>query len=157
WIPGSYMICECAKNIVQITATSGRRKVALTKTDKHTWQAAQCKGPLTLEYDVIAWDLSVRTAHLEQLHGFFNATSVFLRLHGQETGEHVVDIRKPTGTEYDKWRVATAMPRLKARRYGFGTYVAANYDELIDHPVEMGTFALASFKAWGVQHDVVFT
>ncbi|GGB98229.1 peptidase [Oxalicibacterium flavum] len=157
WIPGSYMIREFAKNIVQIAATCGRRKIALKKIDKHTWQAAPCDGPLTLEYEVYAWDLSVRTAHLDQLHGFFNGTSVFLRVHGQEESEHVADIRKPAGAEYDKWRVATAMPRLKARRYGFGTYAAANYDELIDHPVEMGTFALASFKAWGVQHDVVFT
>ena len=27
---------------------------------------------------------------------------------------------------------------------------AANYDELIDHPVEMGEFTLATFKACGV-------
>ncbi|MGI4846974.1 MAG: M61 family metallopeptidase, partial [Janthinobacterium lividum] len=40
---------------------------------------------------------------------------------------------------------------------GFGTYQAANYDELIDHPVEMGNFALATFKAHGVPHDIVIT
>lgn len=44
-----------------------------------------------------------------------------------------------------------------AKRYGFGVYEAQDYDELIDHPVEMGDFALASFKAGGAQHDVVFT
>jgi predicted metalloprotease with PDZ domain len=49
------------------------------------------------------------------------------------------------------------MRQTKGRRYGFGRYAADNYDELIDHPVEMGTFALASFKAHGVQHDIVFT
>lgn len=157
WIPGSYMIREFAKNIVQITATCGRKKVSLEKIDKHTWLAAPCDGPLTLEYEVYAWDLSVRTAHLDQLHGFFNGTSVFLRVQGQEEIEHVVDIQPPQGDEFAKWRVATAMTRLKAKRYGFGTYQAANYDELIDHPVEMGTFLLATFKAWGVQHDVVFT
>ncbi|WP_293778909.1 M61 family metallopeptidase [uncultured Oxalicibacterium sp.] len=157
WIPGSYMIREFAKNIVQIAAKSGRKKIALKKLDKHTWQAAPCDGPLVLEYEVYAWDLSVRTAHLDQFHGFFNGTSVFLCVHGQEAQPHVVDIRPPQGVEEAKWRVATAMPRLKARRYGFGTYIAADYDELIDHPVEMGTFQLASFKAYGVQHDVVFT
>ena len=35
--------------------------------------------------------------------------------------------------------------------------VAANYDELIDHPVEIGDFALGTFKAHGVQHDIVIT
>jgi predicted metalloprotease with PDZ domain len=53
--------------------------------------------------------------------------------------------------------VATSLPELGAKRYGFGTYIAFDYDELIDHPVEMGDFALASFKAHGVQHDIVVT
>ena len=78
-------------------------------------------------------------------------------MHGQEHVKHVVDIARPEGSAYKNWRVATALPELKAKRYGFGTYVAANYDELIDHPVEMGAFELGSFKAHGVQHDVVFT
>lgn len=157
WIPGSYMIREFAKNVVQIAALSGGDRIALAKIDKHTWRAAPCKGPLTLYYEVYAWDLSVRTAHLDQSHGFFNGTSVFLRVHGNEHGAHVVDIQPPEGEDYAQWRVATAMRQLKGRRYGFGRYAADNYDELIDHPVEMGTFVLASFKAHGTQHDVVFT
>ncbi|HWT72643.1 MAG TPA: M61 family metallopeptidase [Oxalicibacterium sp.] len=157
WIPGSYMIREFAKNVVQIAALSGGDRIALAKIDKHTWRAAPCKGPLTLYYEVYAWDLSVRTAHLDQSHGFFNGTSVFLRVHGNEHVAHVVDIQPPEGEDYAQWRVATAMRQLKGRRYGFGRYAADNYDELIDHPVEMGTFVLASFKAHGTQHDVVFT
>jgi predicted metalloprotease with PDZ domain len=157
WIPGSYMIREFAKNIVQIAAKSNGEKIALYKLDKHTWQAAPCDGPLTLHYEVYAWDMSVRTAHLDQTHGFFNGTSVFLKAEGHEHRVHNVDLQKPVGEQYEQWRVATAMKQGKGRRYGFGTYTAANYDELIDHPVELGTFALATFKAHGVQHDVVFT
>jgi len=157
WIPGSYMIREFARNIVQIRAESAGKTVTLTKLDKHSWQAAPCNAHLTLTYQVYAWDLSVRAAHLDQTHGFFNGTSVFLAVQGQEHLPHVVDIRRPSGAAYQAWRVATALPELKARRYGFGTYAAANYDELIDHPVEMGTFALATFHAHGVPHEVVIT
>ncbi len=157
WIPGSYMVREFAKNIVRLHAESGGKKVAVKKLDKHTWKAAACTSALTLSYQVYAWDLSVRTAHLDQTHGFFNGTSVFLAAQGFEQGRHVVDILRPEGDAFKRWRVATAMPELKARRYGFGTYVAQNYDELIDHPVEFGDFALASFKAHGVPHDVVIT
>ncbi len=157
WIPGSYMIREFARNIVQIRAESAGKKVALTKLDKHGWQAAPCAQALTLTYEVYAWDLSVRAAHLDQTHGFFNGTSVFLRVQGQEHLQHVIDIQRPQGDAYRAWRVATALPELKARRYGFGTYAAENYDELIDHPVEMGSFQLGTFTAHGVQHDVVFT
>jgi predicted metalloprotease with PDZ domain len=156
WIPGSYMIREFARNIIQIKATSADKPVALRKLDKHTWQAAPCTGPITLDYEVYAWDLSVRAAHLDQSHGFFNGTSVFLRAIGHENVPHVVEIARPGGNTAD-WRVATALPELAAKRYGFGTYIAANYDELIDSPVEMGTFALTTFKAHGVPHDIVIT
>ncbi|MGJ9420693.1 M61 family metallopeptidase [Massilia sp. CMS3.1] len=157
WIPGSYMIREFARNIVRIRAESNGAAVALTKLDKHSWRAASVDGPLTLHYEIYAWDLSVRAAHLDQSHGFFNGTSVFLRVLGQEDDAHEVDIQRPGDPLAKTWRVATAMKELAAKRYGFGTYVAANYDELIDHPVEMGDFALATFKAHGIAHDIVIT
>ncbi|WP_188568058.1 M61 family metallopeptidase [Undibacterium terreum] len=157
WIPGSYMVREFARNIISIRAHSDGKKVALKKLDKDSWQAAPCTGTLTLEYEVYAWDLSVRAAHLDQSHAFFNGTSVFLRVLGQESVSHVVDIQKADDESCKAWRVATSLPELKAKRYGFGSYIAENYDALIDHPVEMGTFALASFEAFGVQHDFVVT
>ncbi len=157
WIPGSYMIREFSRNIVQIRAESNGKAVALAKLDKHSWRAAPVSGPLVLVYEVYAWDLSVRAAHLDQTHGFFNGTSVCLRVVGQEDTPHLVDIQRPSDPAAVTWRVATAMPELGAKRYGFGTYLASNYDELIDHPVEMGDFALATFKAHGVPHDIVIS
>jgi predicted metalloprotease with PDZ domain len=157
WIPGSYMIREFARNIVRIRAEAGGQPVAIEKRDKHTWRTAPAAGPLTLTYEVYAWDLSVRAAHLDQTHGFFNGTSVFLRVAGQEDRLHEVDIRQPRDPAAKYWRVGTSLQESGAKRYGFGTYAAANYDELIDHPVELGDFELGSFKAHGVQHDIVIT
>jgi predicted metalloprotease with PDZ domain len=157
WIPGSYMIREFARNIVRIRAESDGEPVALAKLDKHTWRAAPTAGPLTLHYEVYAWDLSVRAAHLDQTHGFFNGTSVFLRVLGQEATPHGVDIQRPADPVAGNWRVATSLREAGAKRYGFGTYLASDYDELIDHPVEMGDFALGTFTAHGVQHDIVIT
>ena len=157
WIPGSYMVREFARNITSIRAEASGRKLRLTKLDKHSWRAARCEGPLTLSYQVYAWDLSVRAAHLDQTHGFFNGTSVFLQVHGKEDLRHIVDIQPPEGEAFDQWRVATSLPELKARRHRFGTYAAQNYDELIDHPVEMGEFELIRFEAHGVPHEMVVT
>ena len=67
----------------------------MNKLDNHTWQAAPCDGPLRVEYEVYAWDLSVRGAHLDETHGFFNGTSVFLRVHGQEQLPCLVDLAPP--------------------------------------------------------------
>ncbi|RPI43801.1 MAG: M61 family peptidase, partial [Betaproteobacteria bacterium] len=157
WIPGSYMIREFARNIVTIRARSGRQPVTLEKIDKHTWRTAPCNGPLALSYVVYAHDLSVRGAHLDPSHGFFNGTSVFLRAHGHEDASCTVEILPPQGEGYRDWRVATALGTAGARRYGFGMYGARDYDELIDHPVEMGTFSLTSFRARGVAHDIAIT
>lgn len=161
WIPGSYMIREFARHIVRIDARDGVRAVPLTKLDKHTWRAAPCDGALRVRYEVYAWDLSVRAAHLDTTHGFFNGCSVFLMVHGCEQQPCEIDIRPPAGRAYKEWRVATTLPeaggRSGAKRHGFGVYRAANYDELIDHPVEMGTFALYEFEACGVPHEVAVT
>jgi predicted metalloprotease with PDZ domain len=157
WIPGSYMIREFSRNIVQIRAEADGKPVALAKLDKHSWRAAPVIGALTVYYEVYAWDLSVRAAHLDQTHGFFNGTSVYLRVLGQEDLPHLVDIQRPADAAAKTWRVATSLPELGAKRYGFGTYLASNYDELIDHPVEMGDFALAVFKAHGIPHEIVVT
>jgi predicted metalloprotease with PDZ domain len=161
WIPGSYMIREFARNIVHIRAECDGRKIKLNKLDKHSWKAARCDGPLQLHYQVYAWDLSVRAAHLDQTHGFFNGTSTFLQAHGKEHLPHVVEILPPVDASdseaYADWRVATSLRELKARRHRFGSYIADNYDELIDHPVEMGAFELIRFDAHGVPHEMAIT
>lgn len=158
WIPGSYMVREFARNIVTIGATCRGRKVALDKLDKHTWQAAPCKGTLIVTYEVYAWDLSVRAAHLDDTHGFFNGTSVFLRVEGQENAPCEVDVLRPRGAAFKAWRVATALePAQGTAALDFGRYLAADYDELIDSPVEMGTFVHGTFKVCGVTHEVAIT
>lgn len=160
WIPGSYLIRDFSRQIESLTAHSGNRRVVVDKIDNHTWQAAPCAGPLRIEYTVYAWDLSVRGAHLDETHGFFNGTSVFLRVHGQDHLPCLVDLAPPRGIE--GWKVYTSLPEARghrgaARRHGFGLYLAPDYDALIDHPVEMGTPQVARFTAHGAEHELVFT
>ncbi len=158
WTPGSYMIREFARNVVAIDATSATgRRVALRKIDKATWQAARCDEALHVRYEVFAWDLSVRAAHLDSTHGFFNGPSLFLRAVGHESKPCALQLEAPAGDEYADWRVATTMPSAGARKHGFGSYRARDYGELIDHPVEMGRFTLADFDAGGAKHEIAIT
>ena len=157
WTPGSYMIREFARHVVSMCAESRSRSVRIEKLDKHTWRAAPVAGPLSVSCEVYAWDLSVRGAHLDATHAFFNGACVFLRVLGQEHTPCALEILRPEGARYRNWRVATSMPRRGAKPWGFGTYAAADYDELIDHPVEIGGFRLASIRAGGVPHDIAIT
>lgn len=156
WIPGSYMVRDFVRHVGCLKARCGDRELALTKLDKQTWQCEPCDGPLELSYEVYAWDLSVRAAHLDITHGYFNGTSLFMRLHERDQRECRLHLSPPEKVQGD-WKVSTAMPLKGAERYGFGEYRCADFDELVDHPVEMGDFTLASFEACGVQHDIVLT
>jgi predicted metalloprotease with PDZ domain len=161
WIPGSYLIRDFARNIVRIRALDGRgRRVRIAKTDKHTWRcgAVPDGGRLTLAYEVYAHDLSVRGAHLDTTHGFFNGASVFLLPLGRERAACRVDIFAPRERRFREWRVATALVPAPGTPYGqFGTYLAADYDELIDSPVEIGRFTGARFAVQGIEHEVAIT
>lgn len=159
WIPGSYMIREFARHIVDIEAREDGHRVRLEKIDKHQWRTAACAGTLTVRYRVYAWDLSVRTAHFDDSHAFFNGTSLFLSVAELADQPCTVDIEAPTHLPEEvllrRARVATTLPRDGARRWGFGRYRASSYDELIDHPVEIGDFSVYSFKVRDVPHHVV--
>ena len=157
WIPGSYLIREFARHFVSVRAECNGARIAIRKTAKDVWQADACAGPLTMTAEVYAFDLSVRAAYLDGERGYFNGTSVFVWPVGQEDRPCEVDIVAPQGEHYREWRVATSLPRAGASAYGFGRYAAASYDELIDHPVEMGSFDLVHFEAGGARHDIAVT
>ena len=153
WIPGSYLVREFAKNLQNLRARQGKREVSLQQTDKHTW-VADCHGkaPLVLTYEVCAYDNSVRTAWLDASRGFFNGTSLCLRVHGQEQQPHTLEVSAPAAPT---WSLATGLAALKVDKKGFGLYAAAHYDELVDCPVEMGDFWVGKFTACGVPHRFV--
>lgn len=157
WIPGSYMIRDFSRNIITLAAYDGNgQALVVAKLDKARWRCAPTTGPLIIRYQVYAWDLSVRAAHLDQTHAYFNGSSVFLAVTGQEQQPHRLDI-VPPGGDTAGWEVATSLGRHGAGEWGFGTYEAGSYDELIDHPVEIGAFSRARFVACGVPHDIVIT
>ena len=154
WIAGSYLVREFSKHLQNISASQGKNQPSITQLDKSSWQIACKTGKaLSLRYQVYAFDNSVRTAWLDEQRGFFNGTSLCLRVHGQEDQPHQLTLSKD-GLPAD-WQVATALRPEKTSPKGFGSYLAADYDELVDSPVELGNFWSGSFTAAGVEHRFV--
>ena len=157
WIPGSYLVREFSKNLQGLQALQGGRSpvsLAVEQLDKSTWQiACTPASALVLRYEVYAHDNSVRTAWLDANRGFFNGTSVCLKVEGQEALPHVLEI--PAAKAMDGWSLATGLTPHTIDSRGFGRYQAADYDELVDAPVEMGAFWSGSFTARGVPHRFV--
>ena len=159
WIPGSYMVREFSKNLQSFQARQGTRTPApVEQLDKCTWQI-QCKPgkAVIITYQIYAHDNAVRTAWLDAERGFFNGTSVCLKVQGHEQALHLLELPVPQATSRvcPGWAVATGLSAQKTDRLGFGTYAAASYDELVDCPVEMGVFWSATFTACGIPHRFV--
>lgn len=157
WIPGSYMIRDFSKQLTPLMANDAQgQSVVVDVLGTSTWRCAPCQGPLTVRYRVYAWDLSVRTALLDQFGGFFNASSLLLAVRGQEHRVHTVELQPPAQLQ-GQWRVATAMTSAGAPPLGFGCYQATSYADLIEHPVEIGVFDYLTFEVKGVPHALAVT
>ena len=154
WIPGSYLVREFSKNLQRLEARQGQQALQVAQLDKCSWQISCSPGKtLVLRYEVCAYDNSVRAAWLDASRGFFNGTSVCLRVAGQTGSPHQVTLVATPPVK--QWQVATGLAPVKVTANGFGTYLAADYDELADCPVEMGRFWSGSFVACGVPHRFV--
>lgn len=145
WTPGSYMIREFARNVTGLRTEDGAGRVlAHTKTDKATWRVeAPADGTLRVVYRVYANELTVRTSHLDASHGYVNGASVFFYVRGREGEPAEVRVKAPEG-----WRVTTGLGKT-ARP---DVFTAADYDDLVDCPLEIGTHALAEWEQEGKAH-----
>ena len=167
WLAGSYMVREFSKHLQCVGASQGTQAAAIAQVSKNTWSVAcNPKKALTVHYQVYAFDASVRTAWLCSQRGFFNATSLCLRVHGQDEVAQQIDIQAPTralrgGSKATPWSLFTGLAPLVVDGNGFGSYTAADYDELADCPVEMGhvgsTHWMGAFEAGGIRHRFVIS
>jgi predicted metalloprotease with PDZ domain len=155
WIPGSYLLREFARFVVGIEASSGGRALPVEKTESSAWLVRGAGADLTLTIKVYALDQSVRGAYLDRRRAYFNGPCVFVLPDGRDAQPIEVTLERPTNLLCEGWRVATALERADANDEGFGVYRAADYDELLDHPVEIGLFESVEFEAAGVPHHLV--
>ena len=154
WIAGSYLVREFSKHLQNLRCHQDTRALETQQLDKASWQVTCSPGvPLVVQYEVYAFDNSVRTAWLDATRGFFNGTSLCLQAVGHEHLAHVLEL---VATEpIAHWSVATGATPRKANKQGFGSYVLVDYDTLLDCPFEMGMFWSGSFVACGVAHRFV--
>ena len=154
WIPGSYLVREFAKNLQNLRANQSGRALELQQLTKARWQVdCTAHAPLELQYEVYAFDNSVRTAWLDATRGFFNGTSLFLMVEGQQDKTHTIDL--VASADVPQWKVATGLPPVRTDKRGFGCYSASHYDMLADCPVELGDFWEGHFQACGIPHRFV--
>lgn len=152
WTPGSYLVREFAKNVSQVRAHHAGHPVRVDKVGKAEWSLVPDDGSAStwqLAYDVYAFELSVRSSYLDTTRGYFNGANVFL--YPQTDVPYMIELEV---VPFPGWDVATALERSAAPGFVF---TAADYDTLVDSPVECGTFRRESFEMNGVRHELILT
>jgi len=145
WTPGSYLVREFARHLEGFRADDGTgRPLPGRRIDKHRFQVEAAGAErVRVRYRVYANDLTVRTAHLDGRHGYFNGANLFLFPEGRLAEPAELEVVPPPG-----WHVTTALDGGPTR------FRARHYDELADSPVEVGTHPVEAFDALGRRHEV---
>ncbi len=146
WTPGSYLVREYARHIPTLTACGqDDHPLVTTKISKNHWQIDTNGQPqVTVKYQVFANELTVRTNHLDATHGYFNPAALFFYIPGYEQQPIEITIDPPLG-----WQVTTPLPSTKLH-----TFVASNFDTLVDSPFEIGQQQVYEFMAAGKPHQL---
>ena len=154
WIPGSYLIREFSKHIEGVKAfDEAGRQLKIQKFEKNKWRLFNTDHELiTVEYDVYAYDLSVRGAYVDGTRLYVNPACTCLGLEGQENKAIEVEIFLPDELKHFQLATGMASKSLVKGRY---TLKAENYAELIDSPFELAEQTRFSFEANGIPHEFV--
>ena len=154
WIPGSYLIREFAKHLESVRAYDEEgRLLEIEKFEKNKWRLFNTDYELiTVEYDVYAYDLSVRGAYVDETRLYINPACACLSLEGQEHKAVEVEIFLPD--ELKHFQLATGL-KTRSLVKGRFTLEADNYAQLIDSPFELAEQTRFSFDAEGIPHEFV--
>jgi predicted metalloprotease with PDZ domain len=149
WTPGSYLIREFARNVEYVQASTTGGSLQTTKVSKNTWRVSFKPGTteIQVKYKVYAFELSVRTSFLDDVHGYINPASVLLYVAKWAKGPHELQILP----HKDFKKVSTAL-----KNTGGLNYVAKDLDELFDSPIEIGNHRVWDFKVNNIPHQIAF-
>jgi predicted metalloprotease with PDZ domain len=143
WTPGSYLVREYARHLQDFTASDEQGEaLPAHKIAKNHWQVTGT-GDITVKYRIFANELTVRTNHLDASHGYFNPAALFFFMPGRTAEPVQVTILPPRN-----WKITTPLPGKK------NTFVAQNFDELVDSPFEIGQHEVHEFEILGKPHQL---
>jgi predicted metalloprotease with PDZ domain len=143
WTPGSYLIRDYVRTLEALEVLQEGRPVASNRVAVACWRLSLTRlDPLMVRYRIQATELSVRTCHLSADHGFLALAGVVLQVSGERWHPHRLQLRLPPD-----WQSFVPLPSC-----GEQAFLATDFDQLIDSPVEAGPHRCHPFSVAGVPH-----
>jgi predicted metalloprotease with PDZ domain len=132
-----YQVRDFAQYMDSIRASDlAGNPIRLTQVNKSRWRMSGTGQGARIEYEMFVNDPGPYGAELNQQHAFLNLAEILVYADNTRYQEsHVKVANIPQG-----WKVVAVQPRPAAE------IVAANYDLLVDSPVEIGTFQESDFQ-----------
>jgi len=146
WAPGSYLVREFAKSVNLVKANANGNDLEINKTRKNTWHInSNGVTEVEIDYEVYAFELSVRTSFLDDSHAYVNGSSMFMYVDGGKEANGKLKIIPCKAFK----KISTPLTKK-----GKNTFLFSNYDELVDSPIEIGNQKEYQFEAAGVTHTI---
>ncbi|HSZ81620.1 MAG TPA: hypothetical protein VLA14_05030, partial [Polyangia bacterium] len=141
WAPGSYLVRDFVRHVYRLAITDTRgRALPFERLDKQRFRVHAEGRAFRVRYLVFAFEQSVRTSFLDDSHAYWNGTSLFFYVDGELSRPCRVVVVPPPRS---RWHVDTPLPPVPGARL---TYAAADFDELVDSPFEVGAHARHTFR-----------
>lgn len=147
WTPGSYLIRDYVRTLEGLQAELAGQPLPLRRTGVAEWLLEAgaldaAEALVTLRYRILATELTVRTCHLSDEHGFLPLAGVVLLVEGERWSPHSLELLLPPG-----WQGFIPLPE-----DGQGRLIARDFDQLVDSPLEAGPHPEHRFVVEGVPH-----
>ncbi|MGE3191303.1 MAG: peptidase M61, partial [Vicinamibacterales bacterium] len=151
WTPGSYLVREYERQVEAVTAASADGTArAVAKTRKNRWRVETGgQASVTVRYRVYGREMTVRNNWIEAGFAMINGAPTFMTLVEPASRPHEVHVELPAA-----WTTAST-PLLPVDGQP-ATFVAADYDTLVDSPIILGNSLIREFEVDGKRHYMVF-
>ena len=150
WCPGYYQIAQYEKKIFDVKATDPTgRSLSIEAVDSRSWRVYGAGSEqATVSYKILGDDpgLGFFAVFVDNDKTYVNGASAFMYIDGHNSEKVDLAIQNPSN-----WDIATPMTRVEG-----GTYTAENYDEFIDHPIQLGVFQRRKFSIGKIPFEVIF-
>ncbi|WP_144213779.1 M61 family metallopeptidase [Shewanella donghaensis] len=149
WRTGKYVVLPLADGVRSFNATDDNgQALQWQRTETGEWQVQLSKPTaVNISYQLYANDLGTRVRHIDRSHAYLDASGVFMYSPEFRSEPISVSMDVPQG-----WNSYSGMNK----GTDSNSFIAKNYDVLVDSPIETGENSHYRFKADGREYELVF-
>jgi predicted metalloprotease with PDZ domain len=140
-----YQVRDFSQYMNWIRADSAGKLLVLTQMNKSRWKITGAENGARVQYEMFSDVAGPYGAQLDSHHAFFNLAEILCYIEGERGDPVEVEFRNLTAG----WKIAT--PLLPQG----SSFFAANYDQLVDSPVEISNFNERDFDATCGKYRVI--